>query len=258
MYEINKTFFGEFLTEQRKRKGYTQKKLAEKLFVSDKAVSKWERGLSLPDVSLLMPLSELLEVSIVELLEGRKVNQNSEIKADYVEALVKKTLTFSLEETQEKKAQNRKKRAMFFGGWGLAAILESIAVIWYFVKVKYSGYSISILFMEPISLLFGVYFWLFMKERLPVYFDENKINFYSDGVFRINIPGVTLNNSNWPYLTAVLRKWALATMLLLPILALLVSIWNPEGWGGFAVQIIILIGYLAGMFVPLYAEALKH
>lgn len=50
MFEIDKTQFGEFLASQRKRKGYTQKELAQKLFISDKAVSKWERGLSMPDI----------------------------------------------------------------------------------------------------------------------------------------------------------------------------------------------------------------
>lgn len=48
MYEIDKEAFGKFLAQQRKAKGYTQKALAEKLFVSDKAVSKWERSLSMP------------------------------------------------------------------------------------------------------------------------------------------------------------------------------------------------------------------
>ena len=71
MYEIDKEAFGKFLAQQRKAKGYTQKALAEKLFVSDKAVSKWERSLSMPDISLLIPLSEILEVSVTELLEGR-------------------------------------------------------------------------------------------------------------------------------------------------------------------------------------------
>lgn len=46
MFEIDKNAFGSFLSEQRKEKGYTQRELAEKLFVSDKAVSKWERGVS--------------------------------------------------------------------------------------------------------------------------------------------------------------------------------------------------------------------
>ena len=69
MFEVNKESFGSFVAEQRKAEGYTQRELAERLFVSDKAVSKWERGLSMPDISLLIPLAEILEVSVTELLE---------------------------------------------------------------------------------------------------------------------------------------------------------------------------------------------
>ena len=72
MFEIDKKTFGSFLAEQRKAKGFTQRELAEKLFISDKAVSKWERGLSMPDISLLVPLAEILDVSVTELLEGKR------------------------------------------------------------------------------------------------------------------------------------------------------------------------------------------
>ena len=95
MYEIDKEAFGKFLAQQRKAKGYTQKALAEKLFVSDKAVSKWERSLSMPDISLLIPLSEILEVSVTELLEGRLFPEETHMEPDQVELLVKKALTFS-------------------------------------------------------------------------------------------------------------------------------------------------------------------
>lgn len=49
MYELNKIAFGSFLAQLRREKGMTQKELAACLYVSDKAVSKWERGLSVPD-----------------------------------------------------------------------------------------------------------------------------------------------------------------------------------------------------------------
>ena len=73
MYEIDKEAFGTFLAQLRKEKGMTQKDLAERIFVSDKAVSKWERGLSLPDVALLQPLADLMDVTISELLRGRRI-----------------------------------------------------------------------------------------------------------------------------------------------------------------------------------------
>ena len=51
---------GRFIAELRKQKGYTQKELAEKLMVTDKAVSRWETGKGLPDTSLLSPLGDAL------------------------------------------------------------------------------------------------------------------------------------------------------------------------------------------------------
>ena len=53
MYQINNEKFGHFLAEVRKEKQMTQKDLADKLFVSDKTVSKWERGNSMPNVTLM-------------------------------------------------------------------------------------------------------------------------------------------------------------------------------------------------------------
>lgn len=64
-----KTIFAENLSALRKKKGWTQLELAAKLNYSDKAVSKWERGESLPDVVILKQISELFEVSLDYLLE---------------------------------------------------------------------------------------------------------------------------------------------------------------------------------------------
>lgn len=64
MFEIDKKQFGEFIADMRRQKMMTQKELAGKLFVSDKAVSKWECGLSMPDITLLKPLCDGFSVSI--------------------------------------------------------------------------------------------------------------------------------------------------------------------------------------------------
>ena len=66
---------GNFIAEKRKEKKLTQKALAEKIGVTDKAISKWERGLSYPDISLLIPLSEVLGVSVTELLNGDSIDK---------------------------------------------------------------------------------------------------------------------------------------------------------------------------------------
>ncbi len=65
---------GRFISELRKEKGLTQVELAEKLNVTDKAVSKWETGRSAPDVSLLIPLSENLGVTVTEILKGERIS----------------------------------------------------------------------------------------------------------------------------------------------------------------------------------------
>lgn len=61
---------GRFISESRRKCNMTQKELAEKLHITDKAVSKWERGLSFPDISILIPLTEILEISLYDLLIG--------------------------------------------------------------------------------------------------------------------------------------------------------------------------------------------
>ena len=65
---LDKTEVGAFVAENRKKLALTQKELAEKLHVTDKAVSKWERGLSYPDVTLLEPLAEAFGLGVSELV----------------------------------------------------------------------------------------------------------------------------------------------------------------------------------------------
>jgi len=67
---------GRFIAEERKRKGYTQKQLAEKLLISDKTISKWERGNGFPEVSLLLPLCNELDITVNELLSGERVSES--------------------------------------------------------------------------------------------------------------------------------------------------------------------------------------
>lgn len=66
---------GGFIAEERKRKGYTQKILSEKLGISDKTISKWERGNGFPEVSLLIPLCSELDITVNELLSGERVSE---------------------------------------------------------------------------------------------------------------------------------------------------------------------------------------
>ena len=69
---MNTIEFGRFIAQQRKNVGLTQKELAERLSVTDKAVSRWENGHGYPDLETLESLSEALEISLVELMHSSK------------------------------------------------------------------------------------------------------------------------------------------------------------------------------------------
>lgn len=77
---------GNFISELRKAKGFSQEELGKKLHVTKKAVSRWETGRGLPDATLLLPLAEILEVSVDEILMGELLIQ-SNIDADSKEKL---------------------------------------------------------------------------------------------------------------------------------------------------------------------------
>ncbi len=88
---MDSKIIGEFIKAQRALKNLTQKQLAEKLGVTDKAISRWETGKGVPDVSLLIPLSNALEVSVHEILLGEKIEEEKKIEK-YEETIVN-TLT---------------------------------------------------------------------------------------------------------------------------------------------------------------------
>ena len=76
---MRQTDTGALIAQLRKEQGLTQKQLAEQLHISDRTISKWERGAGFPDVSLLEPLADALHCSVVSLLEGRLVEEPAEI-----------------------------------------------------------------------------------------------------------------------------------------------------------------------------------
>ncbi len=70
---MNQLKIGKFIAECRKQKNLTQLQLAEKLGITDKAISKWERGIAMPDTSIMLELCDILGISVNELLSGEKV-----------------------------------------------------------------------------------------------------------------------------------------------------------------------------------------
>lgn len=89
---------GSFIKAVRKEKGLTQHEVAEMLFISDKTVSKWETGNGMPDVTLMLPLCNILGISVNELLSGERLNSDQ-----YYKKAEENILTLMDERKREKK-----------------------------------------------------------------------------------------------------------------------------------------------------------
>ena len=68
---------GKFIAESRKQKNLTQSQLSEKLGITDKAISKWDRGIAMPDSSIMLELCDILGITVNELLSGEKINMEN-------------------------------------------------------------------------------------------------------------------------------------------------------------------------------------
>ena len=96
---------GDVIRTARKKKGLTQKDIASHLHITDRAVSKWERGICAPDLALLEPLAEILEISITELLTGEE--EFSKEHKQEIDLVVKETIQYSKQEATKKDKKNR-------------------------------------------------------------------------------------------------------------------------------------------------------
>lgn len=260
-YEIDNEKFGAFLVRLRKEKGMTQKELAEKLYISDKAVSKWERGLSLPDIALLQPLAEILEVSVTELLSGQTIQPDQPMTVRDVEPLVATALTLTAQEQVQHRANQRKWWIRFL--WSVALCSAEVGLLCRFAP-QYLGDEIVFAILPPLLAgIFGIYFIFFAKEKLPALYDQYRVNFYSDGVFRMNVPGVYFNNSNWPHILNAVRAWACLTLggwtvFYVALRQGLAMLALPEMVEFGILLPLVLFVILGGMMIPIYVVGKKY
>ena len=244
MFTIDKEKLGGFVAQLRKEQGLTQKEVAQRLFISDKAVSKWETGVLIPDTALLIPLAELLGVTVTELLLCRRQEEGSAMDPQVVEDVVKTAIAYPSAAPRRVWRNN--------GRWP----------VWYTLSLLLGGGELLIIRklqapMEAVSItlllgiIFGAWFCFFALGELPHFYDENAICGVIDGPFRIHLVGLRLNNRNWPHILAVGRAWSCAVMAGLPALCLLLwQLW-PELWP--QLQLWVVLGAtLGGLLIPVY------
>ena len=231
--------------------GIAQKELAEKLFVSDKAISKWERGQSLPDITMLNPLADVLGTTAAELLNCGKI-KDEKIDASQVDEIIEKAISISDEEKKEKRKDLKKRLAIYFVCFAIGGVSTFL-----FYKKNGMQFYQSLLTIEILTAVFGAYFMFFIKERLPKYFDENKISVYSDGIFRLNTPGIYYNNRNWPHIIKNARISFMVIMAVFPVISVLLNIIFSETLA-VAMHIAFTLGTIVGIFTPIYYGAIKY
>lgn len=251
MDETGKEQFGRFVAQHRKKKKLTQKELAQKLYVSDKAVSKWERGSSMPDIALLTPLAEALGVTVTELLEGKEMEKTEESRmADdsHLEMLLKKAVTIT-EDTPEMRRDKKKRNAVIFAVSVLLGFLE-VFLLQLCGRSVLQAPPVFLLFFL-LSLMAGVFLWLLTDDSLPYFYSE-----YNMRCDRLTMPfpryfmfGKSITKKSWRSMVKAARRWAVGSLLALPLLYAGMSIF-PELPGMEILQVMTALLYFGTLIVP--------
>lgn len=250
MYQIDKAAFGAFVGALRRERGMTQRDLAAELFVSDKAVSKWETGVSLPDITLLAPLAEALGVTAAELLACRRMEPSEPMSAAQAEQIVRKALAISGNSAGRGGPDRKKWAARYFLCLALA-LLEGAWLGYGMVRDSehWLVYHPAAL-VTALSAMFGLYFCLFARTRLPWYHDVDRIGYYRDGPMRIDVPGVSFTNRNWPHILRWIRVWCLAAMTLSGAVCMAAKALFGPGAVAAWLPMALLAGLPAAVYVP--------
>ena len=157
------------------------------------------------------------------------------------------------DEDKKEKSKAIKKRILIY----FLCLIVGAGATYYFYKNNGAQYYQSLIVIEILTAIFGAYFMFFVKERLPKYFDENKISAYSDGFFRLNTPGVYYNNRNWPLIIKNARISLMVIMVALPVASILVRIFFKDSLT-YTLVTVFSMSSIMGIFTPIYFGAIRY
>ena len=155
---------GKFIAECRKKTNLTQMQLAEKLSITDRAISKWETGKSLPDSSIMLELCDVLGISVNDLLCGEVVavdNYNKELENNLLEMI-----------KQKEQADKRLLSVEVFIGITATVVLFAMVLLASFVQMS-NGLRISLMVLGFI-LFFAGCFYALRIEQVAGYYECKK------------------------------------------------------------------------------------
>ncbi len=251
MCSIEKQKFGAFVAALRKEKGLTQKELAQKLYVSDKAVSKWETGASIPDTALLIPLAELLGVTVTELLQCQRNPEGEPLDVAEVESVVKTVVSCA---GAEKPRRSWRKKSPWQTMY-LISVLAGAVLLFLCAPMGCIG-AVEWTF-AGLGVAYGGYFALLAPLQLPRMYDENKVSFFCDGPLRMHMPGLYFNNQNWTYICKAAILWSCIMLAAAPMIAFMLHLWLPESWVQ-TKNMVLLFVYLGSLFTSIYMAGKKQ
>ena len=255
---VNRTKFAALVTARRKARGLTQRQLAEQLHVSDKAVSKWERALSLPDIELLEPLAAALGLTVTELLRGEALPPETTLPLGEVESLVSDSIGFGRLEQARRDTAARRRYLLRWVPCTLL-ILAEIAVVALVRGMPPQQYLATMAGGPMLAVGMGVFFSLAVvlgfPERLPDYYDENRIYGFSNGFLRMNLP-IRLHNRNWPAIKAAMFWGCLGMAAAVPLADLAAWYLAPPQFYQTTWPFVILFLILGGIFLPVILAGL--
>lgn len=152
---------GKFIANLRKEKNITQEELAEKLYITDRAVSKWERGLSLPDADKMLDLCNILDINVNELLIGEKIDMK-----DYND----KTDKLLVELAEQEEEKNKKLMAAMW----VILIVSSIfytSVLYFAYVALGEGFAFGAVVVISTIILIGACFFALKLEVDAGYYE---------------------------------------------------------------------------------------
>lgn len=143
---MNQVKIGKFIAERRKLAKLTQAQLAEKLNITDRAVSKWETGKSLPDASIMLELCGILKITVNELLNGEEINMKNQTKE--MENKI-------IELVKEKEISDKRMLRLDWIVKFLTFVLCEVLFIIYLVVPMSTPWHVAILFLGVTSAMIG-------------------------------------------------------------------------------------------------------
>jgi transcriptional regulator with XRE-family HTH domain len=238
----------DLIAERRKEKGMTQKQLADKLGVTDKAVSKWERGNGQPDINYLQPIADALNVTVSELLKGEteKSSEKTDDKDDDDETIVKKTLDYA-NSVYEARSKNTPRIVLFsFFALGFVGIITTSIVDF----ALNGNFTWSLL---PISAI--IFSWLCIAPLLSFKKHSIDIALLSTSIFIFPYLNVVckLTGGNWFNSVAIPMSISgvIILWLIRAVFATRLNVWNK-------LAVSMLIGSVGNIIIAFMVDNILY